>query len=232
MKIVEWKQRVAMSTAQVVISLVRGIRYKTDLTSSRPAYSVGKKWRFPILRQWWSAIHLAGLALILLEKPGLGQQIPAEGLRLWLRADQGVIGEPTSVNGWEDQSGHNNNAVPIGPAPLTVVANSINGLPAAHFDGLGGCFRLPDVMAVTTHTPATGGDLFIVVRAANSAPPAETGRGLSYFAESPKGGGTAYPDKHGTISENFGSSSHVLIALPVAPLANANLYNVSSSARG
>jgi len=230
------KWRFALGEAPVINPLVRAVSCNQDVTvtASISAHSVGiARW---LSKRFWSR----GMVIVLLSLAGwqpmtasvVDGPIPLAGLRLWLRADQGVMGEASSVTSWQDQSGRNNNAIPMGNAPLSVVANAINGLPAVHFDGRGGYFGLPDVMGVTSRSPAKGGELFVVVRASDPSGADGRPQGMTYFAENRKGGGTTYPTSRGELSDNFGSALNPLTAVPVASINKANLYNFSSSARG
>ncbi|RTL42341.1 MAG: hypothetical protein EKK48_10125 [Candidatus Melainabacteria bacterium] len=68
--------------------------------------------------------------------------VPRNGLSLWLRSDQGVVGSG-SVSEWDDCSGSGNNATQTvsGNRP-TFSTNSVNGLPAITF-GASQFFALP-----------------------------------------------------------------------------------------
>jgi uncharacterized Zn-binding protein involved in type VI secretion len=59
-------------------------------------------------------------------------EIPVDGLKLWLRADSGIVADQGSVTAWYDLSGNGNNANGAG---ATVVANEVNGQPMVKFDG-------------------------------------------------------------------------------------------------
>ena len=165
------KWRFALGEALVISPLIRGFSCNQDVTvtASISAHSIG-------ITRWLSKLFwLRGMTIVLVGLVGwqpmaasaVDDPIPFAELRLWLRADQGVMGEASSVTSWQDQSGRNNNAIPMGNAPLTVVADAINGLPAVHFDGRGGYFGLPDVMGVMSRSAAKGGELFVVVRASS-----------------------------------------------------------------
>ncbi|MGV3773904.1 MAG: LamG-like jellyroll fold domain-containing protein, partial [Verrucomicrobiales bacterium] len=74
---------------------------------------------------------------VVVNATGGNPPVPAEGLKLWLRADQGVT---TATGGavtlWADFSGSFNNASQaITDQAPTVLANAVNGKPAIHFDG-------------------------------------------------------------------------------------------------
>jgi hypothetical protein len=71
--------------------------------------------------------------------------IPAEGLALWLRADQGVVtGENNAVASWADFSGSFNNAVQADPsaAPSKAV-NAMSSRDAIRFDGVNDYLSIP-----------------------------------------------------------------------------------------
>lgn len=62
--------------------------------------------------------------------------IPNVGLKLWLRADSGLVLNGASVSQWTDISGNNLNAVQDSANKRpNVVSDAINGKPAVHFDG-------------------------------------------------------------------------------------------------
>jgi uncharacterized protein (DUF2141 family) len=70
--------------------------------------------------------------------PPAPSEIPAAGLRLWLRADAGITASASgAVTAWADQSGSNNNAVQAteSKAPK-LVASALNGKPVLRFDGV------------------------------------------------------------------------------------------------
>ncbi len=101
------------------------------------------------LRYICHSIFILSCAAHLIYQPYLwGQQteVPANQLRLWLRADSGVILKNGRVQKWQDRSGNSVDAVQPDPArqPL-YVSNAVNGKPAVAFDGAGDhmTFRLP-----------------------------------------------------------------------------------------
>jgi hypothetical protein len=64
-------------------------------------------------------------------------QLPVAGLKLWLRADAGVVSSAGAVSTWRDQSGSGTDASQATAAsqPL-LVASAVNGRPALRFDGV------------------------------------------------------------------------------------------------
>lgn len=74
-------------------------------------------------------------ATFIAENPAL----PAEGLRLWLDAGQGVQQENGRLTNWEDQSFFRQNASlvrdEVNPLPLTVATAAPGNLPSVHFSG-------------------------------------------------------------------------------------------------
>jgi len=78
---------------------------------------------------------------------------------LWLRADNGVNTVGTSVTGWLDRSGNNNNAnAPSVAARPTIVPTALNGYPVLSFDGVNDEFRIPDANSLDM----TQWDIFLV----------------------------------------------------------------------
>ncbi len=80
------------------------------------------------------------------------------GLQLWLKSDQGVILNGTTVNRWVDQSGNGNDAIQADASrqPL-LVAGALNGKPVLRFDGLN------DKLGFTGTTHMTQFSLFLVI---------------------------------------------------------------------
>ena len=65
------------------------------------------------------------------------QGVPLDGLRMWLRADEGITTDANgNVSHWDDQS-NSNNDMSQGAEPLrpTFVADGINGRPSLRYDG-------------------------------------------------------------------------------------------------
>jgi mono/diheme cytochrome c family protein len=64
------------------------------------------------------------------------ERISRKGLRLWLRADQGVTTGADGVTHWADQSGNGHDATPaISSGSPRWVEKGLNGRPALRFDG-------------------------------------------------------------------------------------------------
>jgi hypothetical protein len=63
-------------------------------------------------------------------------EIPTNGLQLWLKADAGVISNDSSVSRWTDQSGNGNDVIEsnLSRQPL-LVNNELNDKPVIRFDG-------------------------------------------------------------------------------------------------
>ena len=87
----------------------------------------------------------------------------AAGLKLWVRADAGVIASAGSVSAWADQSGNGNHLVQTTAASQPrLVEGAANGLPVVRFDGQG------DAMLFTTRLTKIR-TVFWVVRADGSS---------------------------------------------------------------
>jgi hypothetical protein len=162
----------------------------------------------------------SGVATITLPTTG---RMPMTGLRLWLRADAGVVvDESGSVSVWLDQTGSHPDAVQSRKSsrPQWVPA-AANGRPVIRFDGADDRFDLPDVMA-----DATAGEILVVARLRDSSNPYN---GLLHFGT---GYGTVYGDD-GEVWDDFGTASLDPLSGPgVALLTQVHLYDSSISAEG
>ncbi len=85
--------------------------------------------------------------------------IPAAGLQLWLKADEGVILNGSTVSQWVDQSGNGNNALQstTNRQPL-FVNNALNDKPVLHFDGIN------DRLGLTGSTTMSQISIFLVFK--------------------------------------------------------------------
>ena len=85
--------------------------------------------------------------------------IPTAGLQLWLKADEGVTLNGSTVSSWIDQSGNGNNALQstTNRQPL-LVNNALNDKPVLHFDGIN------DRLALTGSTTMSQISLFLVFK--------------------------------------------------------------------
>ena len=81
-------------------------------------------------------------------------------LRLWLRADAGVVHDQNGrISVWQDQSGNSSNATQTnGPEQPFFAQNHLNGLPVVGFYG-GQYFTLPNFM-----NGATAAEMFMIIR--------------------------------------------------------------------
>ena len=85
--------------------------------------------------------------------------IPTDSLQLWLKADEGVTLNGSTVSSWIDQSVNGNNALQstTNRQPL-LVNNALNGKPVLHFDGIN------DRLALTDSTTMSKLSLFLVFK--------------------------------------------------------------------
>lgn len=101
-------------------------------------------------------------------------EVPTNGLRLWLRADRGLLRNGPTVTQWLDQSGSANHATPSGvlhtPQPPSFVTDVVNGYPAVRFNGTNTGLTTP----VFQTFPDKRGTIFSVVRVNG---PSSTGGG-------------------------------------------------------
>ena len=90
---------------------------------------------------------------------GAQRPIPAAGLQLWLKADEGVRSHDSTVSRWEDQSGNGNDAIQqTAYRQPHLRRNALNGKPVLHFDGF------DDRLGLTGSNPMHQISLFIVVK--------------------------------------------------------------------
>ena len=160
-------------------------------------------------------------------------ELPREGLRLWLRADQGVVTDADgNVQRWEDQSGRNMHATLGNISRLRLVAGAVNGQPALRFappETAGGQYpwlQLPNFME-----GATAGEMFVVLKSSATAG-ASNGAwclGSDYMSTYYNGAtsyySTEYPDSNGWVGDYFvGLSSY---SPAITELGSFHIYNVS-----
>ena len=148
--------------------------------------------------------------------------MPQNGIRLWLRADLGVVlDESGGVTTWLDQSGLNKNAFqPIGSARPQRVANAVNGQPAIRFDGSDDRLDLEAFMA-----EAPAGELFVVMRLPNFATRDD---GL-WMLGGADGTETENSKSERHLTEDFGRDYRTDVGVPIAPLSGGVIYNVSAA---
>ena len=85
--------------------------------------------------------------------------IPAAGLQLWLKADEGVRASGSSVSSWIDQSGNGNDATQSNfDRQPSLVNNGLNNKPLLHFDGIN------DMLGLTGTKPMSQISLFLVFK--------------------------------------------------------------------
>ena len=166
---------------------------------------------------WWFSI----VSFVLLAPMLRAQTPPTDGMRLWLKADTGVIADAKgNIARWTDQSGKGNDATQAtaGSRP-TLAANSLNGLPAVQFTASKNqWFALPNIM-----NGATAGEAFVVVQVASGSPSSP-----SSLWSLGSAGADYFPNIDGTIAESFGSNTQYNIGCPANGLGQYVLYNVSA----
>lgn len=63
-------------------------------------------------------------------------EVPTTGLKLWLRADQGVVSSGAQVSSWQDQSGNANHAtMATASRQPSLITGALNGKPVLRFYG-------------------------------------------------------------------------------------------------
>ena len=117
--------------------------------------------------------------LLLLSAGVMKAQIPSKNQVLWLRADKGVVTDPSgNVRQWKDQSPSKNNAVQItSTARPKLVKKALNGLPALRFDGS------TSFMTCDSKLPMKSGmTIFVTYRISNYSSANPLIGGNTYFA--------------------------------------------------
>lgn len=154
--------------------------------------------------------------------PGTGTSLPLSTLRMWLKADSGIVFNTTNniVSFWLDQSGWTNDAAVDRPSDPTryepaFVDSALNGRPIVRFDGDSHFFFLPNF---PTNMPSA--EAFAVLKANASG-------GLWTFGS---GGPCGYPDVYGGISENFGRTDFTQFGVPLQHFDQYHLYDVYTTA--
>jgi alpha-tubulin suppressor-like RCC1 family protein len=153
--------------------------------------------------------------------PASGATLPMSGIKLWLRADLGVVADSNNlVTTWTDESGNGNSALSPGTAaaPLAV-SNAISGKPALRFNGQSTSLNLPNFLE-----GAAAAEAFVILRASSAMPGGN--RGLWSFGSNYR---NAYPQGDGQIVDDFGTTDRYSF-VPTAPINEQHLYNVVSSA--
>jgi hypothetical protein len=90
-------------------------------------------------------------------EPSFGNELPASGSLLWLRADLGVIESAGRVTAWLDQSGHGLDGIMDLPSrEPAFVPGEWNGLPVIRFGGAQSMY-LRQAIAPTTFTVFVAG---------------------------------------------------------------------------
>lgn len=151
-----------------------------------------------------------------------GPDLPISDLRLWLKADAGVVRQNTNntVETWFDQSGNLNDANQYNSTQQPFwVDCALNGRPVLRFYG-SNYFPLPIFLNATT-----GAEAFVMLKAAVDAP---SGRPQLWRLGYSLSGALAYPDNGGNIVDDFGSTTVWTINNPLPRLDEYHLYNVAS----
>ena len=114
------------------------------------------------------------VVLVMMVSPGWAQttshkintEIPTDHLELWLKSDEGVVLNGSTVSKWMDQSGNGNDALQknVNRQPV-LVENGLNGKPVLSFDGV------DDRLGFTGSSLISQMTLFFVYKLKLSTPP-------------------------------------------------------------
>jgi hypothetical protein len=152
--------------------------------------------------------------------PATGATLPMTGMKLWLRADFGVVKDASNlVSSLTDESGSGNTGTSGGSSQPLFVSGVMNGNPALHFNGQSTVINLPSFL--WTGTAAEG---FVILRATSEQPSAN--RGLWSIGSNYR---NAYPQSDGQIVDDFGSGNYYSSGATVVRLNEQHLYNVVST---
>ena len=166
----------------------------------------------------WS--DYSGVALT--QTPVQGGSVPFSSLKLWLKADSGLLQDApnTSINLWADQSGNGNHATqPVKAAQPVWVPGALGDHPTLHFNGVSSTFKIPNFM-----NGSDSAEAFVVL---------ETSVTNEFHSLWDFGGpdgftSKAYPDVDGSIRDNFGSDTVYFLGVPPEPLNQFHVYEVAS----
>ena len=150
--------------------------------------------------------------------------LPSEGLRLWLKADAGVVADDSGkVSQWLDQSGagiHASQSV-LARRPVVVASSTLAGQPAIRFDAA----QSQQLGLANFMNGAAAGEVFAVLKAVSAVPSAMRGLWRLGYSNSSR-----YPNTNGTLNEDFGSNAGRSLGVPAADIAQWHVYNVSAAA--
>ena len=178
------------------------------------------------VKAWNYAGESVYSAEVTVTTPADGIGLPISNLRVWLKADAGVVRQNTNngVGIWFDQSPNHFDATQSipGDQPL-LVTNALNGKPVVRFDAITTFMNWQDFLTGTTQA-----EVFVVLKAATNRPSGT--RQLWIQGGSSQGyGSVSYPETNGTIHEDFGSKSNAYnVGLPTQPLTQFHTYEVSA----
>jgi hypothetical protein len=154
----------------------------------------------------------------------VGVTLPLGDLRLWLKADAGVIqmGMTAPISFWADQSGNGNNAVQSTSANRPMwVPEVVGDRPVVRLDGESGYFNLPSFMGGLTQAEA-----FVVLKVGAWSP--GNPQGFWHMGNSYYGDLVTYPGADGSINDDFGSTNLLGLGIPAQPITQFHVYNVSA----
>jgi alpha-tubulin suppressor-like RCC1 family protein len=152
--------------------------------------------------------------------PATGATLPMTGMKLWLRADFGVVKDASNlVSSLTDESGSGNTGTSSGSSQPLFVSAVMNGNPALHFNGQSTVIGLPSFL-----WGATAAEAFVILRATSEQPGGN--RGLWSIGSDYR---NAYPQSDGQIVDDFGSANYYWSGTTVARLNEQHLYNVVST---
>lgn len=191
------------------------INTSTGLISGTPAVAG----TFSVTVTATSSAGPGSATLSLTFAPGGGYVLPT-GVRMWLRAEDGVATDGSgNVTVWQDQGPFAYTLAPtIGTTEPTFATNAANGLPVVHFAG-SAYFKLPDLSNLQA------GEIIAVLRSPSTTPPTSA-EGLWKFGTSENG--AIYSAGGDKINDDFGSTQQYLVGTPPVAQSQFNIYDVGA----
>jgi fibronectin type 3 domain-containing protein len=187
--------------------------YDTNLTAGTTYYY---RVRAINLTQWSAYSGVASATT-----PVSGADLPVESMVLWLKADAGLTQGSTNtpVSYWEDQSGKQNHARQVTKANQPAwIPGVIGDRPVVRYNGSNAYFNLPSFLIGSNQAEA-----FLVL---DVSPSVSLGQ-LWSLGNSGNGTYEKYPE-NGRLKEDFGSTGLYDLGIPVQPLTQFHVFNVSA----
>jgi fibronectin type 3 domain-containing protein len=175
----------------------------------------GRAYAYQVRKTTWAGTSSDDNGVSIETPARLGMALPKNGLRLWMKADAGVIASPSgAVNTWLDQSGFSNHGTQLSSSnqpAIDVTAQNRNIVFSANSNqtlGFGGILQEPKA-----------GEYFVVYK--STASPETNGRALWAWDD-------YCPDFGGNFKSGFLTKTPRTFARPPVTKDSWHVYNISS----